>query len=54
MNFLFKVTREQAFEIDENQRRLNEEKEKEMQKLIEEQKQIEKHERIKKLNEWKV
>jgi hypothetical protein len=51
---LFKLLREQAFDIDENERILNEEKQKEMLKLFEEQKQIEKEERIKKLNEWKV
>ena len=44
----------QAFNIDENERKLNEEKLIEMQKLIEEQKQIEKEEKIKKLNEWRV
>jgi predicted HAD superfamily phosphohydrolase len=54
LNVLFKLLREQAFDIDENERILNEEKQKEMLKLFEEQKQIEKEERIKKLNEWKV
>ena len=49
-----KNLKDQIITTNDTQRKIDEEKQKEIKKLIEEQRLLEKQERSKKLNEWRV
>jgi hypothetical protein len=49
-----KKARDEVLQMEDNLRKFDEDKQKELETILNEQKLLEKHEKNKKLNEWKV